>query len=264
MHPDRIILGVEDTQTAERLQKLYSDTLCPIIETDLRTAEAIKCITNAFLATKVSLANEMANLCDAFDVSYDEMISGVALDPRISPEFLVPGVGFGGSCLSKDIRALAAAGDAKGSDLRLLKSVHAQNENQYMRAVELLRAQIGELKAKRIALLGLAFKGGTDDVRESRALNIARHLIKEGATVVAFDPVANENFHRLVPEAAIAHSVEEVLRGADACILQADWDEFSQLQAEDFQREMQEPVVLDGRRILDPEKMGGVTLLRIG
>ncbi len=264
LHPDRIVLGVDGPETAKALRWLYANAACPILETDLRTAEAIKYATNAFLATKVAFANELADLCSALGVSYDDVIEGVKLDPRVNPRFLVPGVGFGGSCFPKDVKALVAAVSAAGYAPPLLEAVLRQNEVQHERALALLKEELGDLRGKRVALLGLAFKGNTDDVRESRAVPLARALLEQGAAVVGYDPRAEANFRPLVPEAELVASVEEALQGADGCILQADWPQFSVLGAEDFLTHMKTPVVVDGRRILDPDKMRGVRFRRIG
>lgn len=264
LHPDRVVLGVDGAGTARALRSLYAKTRAPILVTDLRTAETIKYATNAFLATKVAFANELANLCDAFDVAYDDVIRGVRLDPRVNPRFLVPGVGFGGSCFPKDLRALVAAGSSGGYRPTLLESVLAQNDRQYLRAIEQLEKELGLLAGKRIALLGLSFKGHTDDVRESRAMPLARELLARGASVIGYDPLAMKNFAKIMPEVALAKSVEEALQGADGCILQADWPAFSKLTAKDFLKAMAQPVVVDGRRILNPRKMTGVRLRRIG
>ncbi len=263
-YPDRLILGVEDEAAAKRLRQFYAHVRCPVLETDLRTAEAIKYGTNAFLATKVAYANEMANLCQVFRVDSDRVLEGVALDARIDPKFLVPGVGFGGSCFPKDLKALVAAAKVEGKPSVLFEAVLRQNDAQYRRAIELLREELGELRGKRIALLGLAFKGGTDDVRESRAIPIAKDLLAEGAEVVGYDPVAMEGFHQLVPDVRLAKSVRAALAEADACILQADWKEFEDLEGRDFVLTMRTPIVVDGRRILTPARMIGVTYRRIG
>ena len=264
LRPDRIILGVEAPGTARILKPLYRSAKCPVLVTDLKTAEAIKYATNAFLATKVAFANELANLCDAFGVSYDAVHRGIGLDPRINPRFLVPGVGFGGSCFPKDVRAFAAAGRLHGAEPRLLEAVLAQNDVQYLRAIALLQEELGDLNGRRIALLGLAFKGGTDDVRETRAVPIARTLLSNGAIVIGYDPIAGPSFSRLVPEVKIVDSVRQALAGADGAILHADWPAFSQLTAKDFLGAMATPVVVDGRRILNPKKMKGVRFRRIG
>lgn len=264
LHPDRVILGADDSQTAERLRKLYAHLTCPLVETDLRTAETIKYATNAFLATKVAFADEMANICQAMGIAYDEVIEAVTLDPRINPRFLVPGVGFGGSCFPKDVKALVSASMEAGYQAPLLEAVLDQNEVQYLQAVRLLEEELGNLKGKRIALLGLAFKGGTDDIRESRAILLARALLDRGAISVGYDPMANAAFSRAVPDVILLDSLEDALRDADGCILQADWEEFSKIRAEDFRALMTTPVVVDGRRILDPKGMRGVRFRQIG
>lgn len=264
LDPDRVVLGVEDPAAAEALRSLYGRVSCPVLETDLRTAESIKYATNAFLATKVAFANELANVCEALGVPYDAVIEGVQLDPRVNPRFLVPGVGFGGSCFPKDVKALETASRAAGYRPPLLEAVSRQNEVQHERALALLEEEIGDLRGKRIALLGLAFKGNTDDVRESRAIPIARDLLGRGAVVVGYDPAAEENFRQEVPEVALAESVEEALTDADGCLLQADWPQFGDLSAEAFVSRMRTPVVVDGRRILDPARMEGVRFRRIG
>jgi UDPglucose 6-dehydrogenase len=262
--PDRIVLGIDGRETGRILRTLYRSVKCPVLVTDLRTAEAIKYATNAFLATKVSFANELANLCQALGVSYDEVRDGMGLDPRINPRFLVPGVGFGGSCFPKDIRALVAAGRRRGIEMPLLEAVLKRNDIQYLRAIAMLEEELGNLEGKRIALLGLAFKGETDDVRETRAVPLAKTLLSKGALVIGYDPLAGPAFSRLVPDAKIAGSAKEALDGADGAVLQADWPAFSRLSAKDFRAWMATPVVVDGRRILDPEKMQGIRFRRIG
>ena len=264
LRPDRIVLGADGPATARILRNLFRSAHCPILVTTLRTAESVKYATNAFLAAKVSLANELANLCAGFGVEYDTVLQGLALDPRINPKFLVPGVGFGGSCFSKDVHALIAAGTKKGYRPQLLEAVLEVNDRQFLRAIAPLEEELGSLAGRRIALLGLAFKGGTDDVRESRAVPIARELMKRGATVVGYDPAAMNGFAKVVPEVHLAKSVEEALKGADGCILQADWPIFSRLTAKDFLATMAQPVVVDGRRILDRKKMNGIRFHRIG
>jgi len=264
LRPDRIVLGADGPETARILKGLYRSAKCPLFSTDVKTAEAVKYATNAFLATKVAFADELANLCDAFGISYDEVHKGLGLDPRINPRFLVPGVGFGGSCLPKDVRALVAAGRRRGAEPVLLEGVLAQNDQQYLRAIARLEEELGDLKGKRIALLGLAFKGDTDDVRETRAVPIARTLLSKGALVIGYDPLAGPAFSALLPEVKIADSAKEALDGADGVVLQADWPAFSRLTAKDFLTAMATPVVVDGRRILDPKKMQGVRFRRIG
>src|SRR3989440_251895 len=264
LRPDRIVLGADGPETARILKGLYRSAKCPIFSTDVKTAEAVKYATNAFLATKVAFADELANLCDAFGISYDEVHKGLGLDPRINPRFLVPGVGFGGSCFPKDVRALVAAGRRRGVEPILLEGVLAQNDVQYLRSIAKLEEELRDLRGKRIALLGLAFKGDTDDVRETRAVPIARTLVSKGALVVGYDPLAGPAVARLVPEGKIVGSAKEALARAGGAILQADWPAFSRLTPKDFVTSMATPVVVDGRRILDPKKMRGVRFHRIG
>jgi UDPglucose 6-dehydrogenase len=261
--PDRLVIGADSPATARKVKSLYAKARCAHYLTDLRTAEAVKYVTNAILATKVSLANELANILQSLGVSYDEVLKGVALDRRISTRFMVPGVGFGGSCFPKDVRGLVAAAEERGSGSALLGAVLAVNEMQPLRAVELVEKELGGLDGKRVALLGLAFKGGTDDIRESRAVPIAKALMERGAEVVGYDPQAMENFRAAMPKVALANSVAEALEGADACIVQADWEEFAGLTASDFGG-MKIPLVVDGRRSLDPGRLKGVTFRRIG
>ena len=264
LHPDRIVLGVDRPATARTLRTLLRGARCPVLVTDIRTAEAIKYATNAFLATKVAFANELANLCQGLGVSYDQVHRGLSLDPRINSRFLVPGVGFGGSCFPKDLQALIVAARIHGIDPVLLSAVREQNDSQYMRAVALLQEELGDLRDQRIALLGLTFKGETDDLRESRAVPIAEALLAKGAAVVGYDPVAGQAFSRLMPKVSIANSIREALTGANGVILQADWPAFSRLTAKEFTSTMASPIVVDGRRILDPKKMTGVRFRRIG
>jgi UDPglucose 6-dehydrogenase len=264
LRPDRIVVGADDAETARSVKGLYKAAKGPVLLTDLKTAEAVKYATNSFLALKVAFADELANLCQAFGVSYDEVHRGLGLDPRINPRFLVPGVGFGGSCFPKDVRAVVAGARQRGMPAPILEAVLAQNEVQYMRAIEMLEEELGDLRGRRIALLGLAFKGDTDDLRETRAVPIARTLLSKGALVIGYDPMAGPGFARLVPEVKVVETAREALAGAEGAILQADWPQFSRLTANDFLRAMATPVVIDGRRILDPKKMKGVRFRRIG
>ena len=264
LNPDRIIIGELDAASGDALEALYADHASPKLRCDLRTAEMIKYATNAFLATKVSFANELANLCDRFGVDWDEVVNGLGLDPRINPRFMVPGVGFGGSCFPKDVAAIVAAGKREGYDAALLSAVLERNERQPLRAVEILREEVGDLAGKRVAVLGLAFKAGTDDVRESRAIPIIRELTRQGAAVVGYDPVAGPAFATAMPEVPLAKTAQDALRGAHGCIIQADWPEFRAFAAKDFAG-MAAPVVVDGRRTLDRRALGGrVVYRRIG
>jgi len=262
--PDRIVIGALDTRSARALAAVYRGTKCKKLTTDLRTAEMVKYATNAFLATKVSFANELANLCDAFGkLNVDRVVEGMALDPRINPRFLKAGLGFGGSCFPKDVRAIVAAGREHGYESRLLDATLKVNDLQPMRAVDLAERAVGTLEGKRVVILGLSFKGGSDDVRESRAIPLARALIQRGATVVGYDPEAGDAFRAEVPEAEVAPDVRSALAQADVCIVHNDWPQWSELRAAHFAG-MRRKTVVDGRRILRREAMKGVELVVLG
>ncbi len=264
LHPDRLVIGALDSRSLEALDAVYARQVCPRLATDLRTAEMVKYATNAFLATKVSFANELANLCDALgSINVDTVVEGMGLDPRINPKFLKAGLGFGGSCFPKDVRALVAAGTHRKYRARLLKAALSLNDVQPLRAVGLAEKALGSLRARRVVILGLAFKGGSDDVRESRAIPLARALLRKGANVVGFDPAANDAFHKVVPRVEIAQDLASALDGADVCIIQNDWPQWRELRAVDFMG-MRRGIVIDGRRIVNRETMGAVTLVVLG
>lgn len=264
VHPDRIVIGGIDEKSIETLEAVYTRFDCPRMRTDLRTAEMVKYATNAFLATKVSFANELANLCDAFGgLNVDKVVEGMGLDPRINPRFLKAGLGFGGSCLPKDVEAILAAGKALGYAPKLLRATLDVNERQPLRAVALAEKAVGTLRGKRVAILGLSFKGGSDDVRESRAISLAQALVRKGARVVGYDPVAGEAFRQAVPSVIIAPDVESALVDADVCIVHNDWPEWRAMKAEAF-RGMRRRVVVDARRILNRSVMKGVELQVLG
>ena len=264
LRPDRLVIGAMDERSAKALLKVYARTKCKRMVTALRTAEMIKYATNAFLATKVSFANELANLCDAFgSLNVDEVVEGMGLDPRINPRFLKAGLGFGGSCFPKDVRALLAGGRERGYESRVLRAVLELNDYQPMRAVELAAEAAGPLEGKEVAILGLSFKGGSDDVRESRAIPLAKVLLERGAAVRGFDPEANEAFRRAVPEVEIAPDVKTALARADVCIVHNDWPQWRDLTAADF-AEMRRKVVIDGRRILNRAALEGIEFVTLG
>jgi UDPglucose 6-dehydrogenase len=264
LRPDRIVIGSLDARSRAATEAVYSNLEAPRFVSDLRTAEMVKYATNAFLATKVSFANELANLCDALGgVDVGRVVDGMGLDPRINPRFLQAGLGFGGSCFPKDVRAIVVAGGAKGYRARLLASVLAVNDAQPLRAVALAEEAVGSLRGKRVAILGLSFKGGSDDIRESRAVPLARALLRKGARVVGCDPMAGEAFRREVPKVEIAADVRAAVAGADVCIVHNDWPQWRELTSEDFEG-MRRKIVIDGRRILDPRRLDGVRLTVLG
>ena len=264
LHPDRLVIGSMDERSGRTLARVYAKMEGKKLRTDLRTAEMIKYATNAFLATKVSFANELANLCDSFGgLNVDNVVAGMALDPRINPRFLQAGLGFGGSCFPKDVRAIVAAGRARGYEPRVLNAVLDVNDTQPLRAVELAEKAAGPLRGKRVAILGLSFKGGSDDIRESRALPLARALLAAGALVVGYDPQANAAFHSALPQVEIAPSQAEAIAGADVCIVHNDWPRWRSLRKKDFAA-MRGNVVIDGRRILNRSELKGLAVTVLG
>lgn len=240
MNPARIIIGEYDKRSGDMLLNLYRGSSAPILRTNLRTAEMIKLASNAFLSTKISFINEIGNLCKQFGIDTYEVAKGMGFDERIGSKFLNAGIGFGGSCLPKDLRALIASSRQVGYEPRILKEVLDFNDKQALKSIELLTRYV-TLKDTDIGLLGLAFKPGTDDVRDSRAIIIAQALLREGAKVKAYDPLAVENFKRLFPQ--IEYVSKEDILNCDAILIVTEWEEFNNL---DYRGK----IVIDGRRIL--------------
>lgn len=249
--PDRIVVGAIEPEAEERLRGLFAGAGV-FLGTSAETAETIKYASNGLLATKIAFANELANFCETIGVNVDDVVRGVGLDRRIGPHFLHAGVGFGGSCFPKDLAALRALAAQRGVRLGVVDAVLASNDTQPRRVVDLARESLGGLAGRRIALLGLAFKPHTSDVRETRALPIWRALVAEGADVIAYDPVAGEEFRALEPKARLAPDLETALAGADAAILQTEWPEFRALMEEPTTARMRRRIIVDGRRLLDP------------
>ncbi len=264
LKPDRLVIGSLDRRSGDTLARVYAKVRCKTLRTDLRTAEMVKYATNSFLATKVSFANELADLCDAFGgIDVDRVVKGMGLDARINPRFLKAGLGFGGSCFPKDVKALLAAGRVKGYDSLLLQATLDVNDVQPLRAVAMAEAAAGDLRGQRVAILGLSFKGGSDDLRESRAVPLAKALLAKGAAVVGYDPKANAAFRVTVPHAEVAPDVANALTNADVCIVHNDWPQWRKLRAKDFVG-MRRKLVIDGRRILDRKAVKGVELHVLG
>lgn len=266
LEPDRIVVGADSVTAARVVLSLYKKVKCPKITVNVRTAETIKYAANAFLALKIGFSNEMANLCERVGVDWYDVIQGLAPDPRIGGLFLRAGAGFGGSCFPKDVAALRSAFRKEDIPSPILDAVLDGNDRQPLVAVDLLRQEVGPLQGKRIALLGLAFKPDTDDVRETRALPILRALAAEGAHVVCHDPKAGPNFRKIEPTATLVPSVAEALRGAAGCIVQTEWDAYRRITPRRFRELMDTPVVVDGRRTYDAAKMkrAGIRYRAIG
>jgi UDPglucose 6-dehydrogenase len=237
---DRVVIGVQDAATRKVLEALYNPLKVPLFTTTIKTAEMIKFASNAFLATKISFANEIGNLCKASGIDSYEVFAGVGLDTRINPKFFRSGLGFGGSCFPKDVNALIAHARSKGIAPIILDSVMDTNEDQPRRMVALLKKHL-DPKGHTIGILGLAFKPDTDDIRESRAIPVIRQLLEAGAKVKAYDPEAMGNFRELIPDISYAASASEVLK-SDAVLIVTEWKEFESL---DYRGKL----VIDGRRV---------------
>jgi UDPglucose 6-dehydrogenase len=264
--PDRVVIGSLHSDARDKLIQLWQPGDAPVIQTDPTTSELIKYASNTFLALKISFANEIANLCSRLGLDVYDVMRGVGLDKRIGSEFLRAGAGFGGSCFPKDVRALERFARRQGAPLRLAKSVLEVNENQPLEVVRLVEEAAGELKGKRVALLGLAFKPDTDDVRETRALPIYEALKEKGADVVCWDPIALANFQRLAPGAKGTKDLREAIKGAHAVVLQTEWAQIAQLAPEDWRSLLNGGVVVDGRRAVDGDglRRAGVRYVAVG
>ena len=254
MHPDRVVIGADpgDEEAADAVEALYRPLGGEVIRTDVASAEMIKLASNAFLATKISFINEIANVCEEVGADVGEVANGMGLDQRIGPSFLRAGIGYGGSCFPKDVSALKMLAGNSGYHFQLLNAVIEVNELQKRRVVSKLVRHLGPLAGRRIALLGLAFKPDTDDMREASSLVLAARLQGEGAEVVAYDPVAGERAGELLSSVTMADSALEALRGADAAVLVTEWGEFAALDWAEAAARMARPLIVDGRNFLDP------------
>jgi UDPglucose 6-dehydrogenase len=256
MNPDRVVIGSRIAAAAEKVAQLHLPLRARIVMTDLRTAEMIKYASNAFLATKISFINEIAVICEKLGADVEEVAMGMGFDRRIGAQFLNAGLGYGGSCFPKDVKALQHMALVHGSHPSLLRAVIDINRDMRRWAVFNLRELSGgSLDGKRIGVLGLAFKPNTDDIRESPALEIARMLQNEGAFVSGYDPVAMPNAAKAVTNLHLAEDPYELAEGSDALLVCTEWNEFKQLDLGRIRELMKKPVVVDGRNIYDPAKM---------
>lgn len=248
--PDRILVGAKDKAAGDRLAAVYQGLNAPVLVTDRRSAEMIKYANNCFLATKISFANALSQLCEAGGADIGEVVRGLGMDSRIGAQFLSAGLGWGGSCLPKDVSGLLAYGHRVGYDFGLLREAQNVNADQVRSFVARLNTTLGGLAGKRVAVWGLAFKPNTDDIRESKAIE-AVHLLREaGADVVAYDPVARDNMKQQMPELQLATSAAEAAAGADAILLVTEWPEFAHQNFEQLRKAMRTAVFFDGRRLL--------------
>jgi UDPglucose 6-dehydrogenase len=257
MHPDRVVIGADsgDEAAADAVEALYEPLAGEILRTDVASAEMIKLASNAFLATKISFINEIANVCEEVGADVGQVARGMGLDQRIGSSFLRAGIGYGGSCFPKDVSALKMLAGNTGYHFQLLTSVIEVNELQKRRVVGKLEKHLGSLIGKRIALLGLAFKPDTDDMREASSLVLAARLQGEGAEVVAYDPVAAERAAALLGTVEMASTALEALEGADAAVLVTEWREFAELDWSAVAGRMARPLIVDGRNFLDPKTL---------
>ncbi len=273
LHPDRIVVGAEEGWAAERVAELYRGIDAPVLRTDITSAEMIKYAANALLATKISFINEIANLCELVGAHIDDVATGVGMDPRLGPHFLQAGIGYGGSCFPKDTRALYFTAAVNGYAFELLRAVIEVNRRQRIRVVHRLNTLLGGLAERSVAVLGLAFKPGTDDTRESPGLEIARTLAGYGAKVQVYDPVAvlpdsggSPGFPVVLsPGLVRVASLEEAVRSAQAVVVATEWPEFVEADWERLYRLMAAPrVVFDGRNCLDAARLAAMGFRYVG
>lgn len=255
MNPARTVLGSLDKDAAHKVADLHLPLRAPIVVTDLRTAEMIKYASNAFLATKISFINEIANICEALGADVKEVAAGMGYDPRIGKQFLDAGLGFGGSCFPKDVKALAYMATLQNRHPQLLQTVMEINADQRKLLVNKLRDLLGDLDGKVVGLAGLAFKPNTDDMREAPSIDIARMLQIAGAKVKGYDPVAMPGAGRVIPNIQLAEDPYELADGCDALMVITEWNEFKQLDMKRVKQRMRGDVIVDGRNIYEPEQM---------
>jgi len=255
MNPDRIVLGSTSREAAEKVAELYAPLNGETIITDLRTAEMIKYASNAFLATKISFINEIANICEALGADVKAVAHGMGTDHRIGPEFLRAGIGWGGSCFPKDVKALIHMAELYGVRPEIMRAATHVNYDQRKRLIQKLRDILGGFRGKTIGLLGLAFKPDTDDMRDAPSISIVHMLQHEGAAVKAYDPEAQETAKRYLEDMVFCDNPYQVAEGADGLILMTEWNEFKQLDMARIKASMRQPVLVDGRNTYDPQRM---------
>jgi UDPglucose 6-dehydrogenase len=259
LNPDRIIIGVETDKARDLLIKIYEKYKDKIVITNIDTAELIKHASNSFLAMKISFINLMANLCEKTDADVDLVAKGMGLDSRIGSRFLRAGLGYGGSCFPKDVRALIKIGEDLGVNLNLLKEVDRINTDRVDAFVEKIKKALWILKDKKIAVLGLSFKPETDDIRNAPSIPLVEALLDEEAMVCLYDPQAADNMKQIFPDnppqVQYVCSAYESVQGANALVIVTEWDEFKNLDLKKVKGKMSNPIIVDGRNIFDPEKV---------
>jgi UDPglucose 6-dehydrogenase len=287
LFPDRIVIGCDSERSADVLRQIYApltggsyyeraDAIpqpdrasipAPIIVTSTKSAELIKHASNAFLAMKISFINAVASVCESVGANVNQVVHGIGTDTRIGPRFLNPGIGYGGSCFPKDVMAFRAVARECGYDFRLLDEVMRINEEQRQRFLRKIRSALWTLRGKSLGVLGLAFKGGTDDIRESPAIFLVQALMQEGSKITAYDPAAMERTQELMSSGiTFVNSPYEAAQGADALLILTEWEEFANLDLARLRHELKYPIVIDGRNLYDPEVMAaqGFTYYSVG
>lgn len=266
LHAARIVIGTSDAEAEHILTQIYAPFDLPVVSVSRRSAEMIKYASNDFLALKISYMNDIANLCELVGANIDDVAEGMRHDARIGARFLNAGVGYGGSCFPKDTKALQYLARQHGYTLRTVEAAVCINAEQKVKLFEKAKQRFISFDKLRVAVLGLAFKPGTDDLREAPSLDNIRRLVDAGASITAYDPVAAENFHKRFPDVALADTPEAALDGAGCCFVFTEWDEIRRLTPELFKRHMRVPLVYDGRNIYDPFSMekAGVEYYSIG
>lgn len=263
---DRIVVGADQSRAARLLEDIYRPFDCPIVHTDIRSAELIKYSSNAFLATKISFINEISTICEKLGANIEDVARGMGMDQRIGGSFLNAGIGYGGSCFPKDTEALVQLAQDVNHHFDLLKSVIKVNNSQQASLVQKALKRFGHLNGKRIAILGLSFKPNTDDIREAASLIVINQLIESGVEVIAYDPVAMDRMKQQLPEISYANTVQEALKDADAAMIVTEWEEFKDLPLGCYKKWMKHPVVFDGRNCysLDRVRKSGIEYHSIG
>lgn len=255
LHPDRIVIGSNDERALAMMQKLYAPFVAPVLVTDINSAELIKHAANSFLALKISYINAVANICEASNADVEKVAEGIGMDKRIGRAFLNAGLGYGGSCFPKDIKAFIAISESLGQPFGLLKEVERINADQMNRFLNKIREKLWVFRDKKIALWGLAFKQNTDDVRESVAIRLAKVMLAEGARIVASDPEAIDTAKRiggLSGDVIYNEDMYDALDGADALVIATEWPQFANADLHEIAKRLRTPLVFDGRNLLDP------------
>lgn len=263
LHPDRIVIGSNDDRALALMQKLYEPFVAPVLVTDINSAELIKHAANSFLALKISYINAVANICETTGADVEKVAEGIGTDKRIGRQFLNAGLGYGGSCFPKDIKAFIAISESIGQPFNLLKEVERINADQAVRFLNKIREKLWVLQDKKIALWGLAFKQNTDDVRESVAIRLAAQMLSEGATIIATDPKAIETAKRsdqLNGNITYTDDLYGMLDGADALVIATEWPQFANADLAEVAKRLRTPLVFDGRNLLDPDDVAAAKL----